>query len=69
MDGSVDADWVNKFNTEKFSDYEQGGSIILADAPLRAPQPESDRTIRPLTVDEKKIAKEQGIAPLWLDAG
>ena len=70
LDGSVDADWVNKFNTENLSPYEKGGSIILADAPLRAPQPEGvQREIRPLTVKEKKNLQAAGWGPIWLDAG
>ena len=62
-------EWVNNDGTEFFPDYEGGGVILIADSPLRAPQPESGRAIRPLTVEEKKVATEQGIAPLWLDAG
>jgi hypothetical protein len=69
-DAILDLDWFNKDGNESLSQYETGGEIRIASAPLTAPTPEGNaRKVRPLTTLEKHTALANNRAPIWVDAG
>ena len=70
LDGSVDLVWHNQQYDEEVSPYESGGEIWDPTIELQPNIPsEASRKVRPLTTEEKVLARDAGVAPLWVDAG
>ena len=70
LDGTVDLTWHNQQYDEEVSPYESGGEIWDPTVELQPNIPsEASRKVRPLTTEEKVLARDAGVAPLWVDAG
>ena len=70
-DGSINLEHFNhEMDGDAVSPYEQGGEIWDPEAViLPGPAAPDTKLVRPLTLDEKLLIQEKGIAPIWVNAG